>query len=356
MNILPLICVCGVLWGEVCDAPAPESPALKFASESQRHMATDFTIQVHHRPEQDPRPALAAAFAKIASLDRMMTDYDPSSELSRLSAGAPHEKPVPVSADLAAILRHAERVSRDTEGAFDVTVGPLTRLWRQARRQKRIADEEKRTAALATVGWRNLEITHVEGRDFVRLHRPGMRLDLGGIAQGYAVDVAFEMLVEAGYRHILINASGDIRVGEAPPGEPGWKIGLTALAPNAPPEKFIYLAKTSISTSGDVFQFVEFEGQRYSHIVDPATGLGVTTPMSVSVVAPSCTQADAYASALCVLGPERSRRLAAVGQGELTASFVLQTEDGVRAVALPGWEKLDVRAVPRECGAHERAP
>lgn len=351
MIILPLICLAGACLAQVpSHAPSPGEPTvtapsqqvaeLALATESQKHMGTEFTIQVYHPKEVSPQPALQAAFAKIAALDKMMTDYDPASELSKLGASSPHAMPVPVSPELWDILKQGDSASRQTGGAFDVSVGPLTKLWRQARRQKKKPDAERLKAALAAVGFQHIELSKDadEAAYRVRLTQPNMRLDLGGIAQGYAADLALEIMQKHGFRQVLINASGDLLAGDAPPGKPGWKIGLTALQPDEPPTQFVYLKNGAISTSGDAFQFVEVDGKRYSHIVDPATGLGLTTPMSVTVVASTCTVADAFASAMCVLGPEKSLLMQKEWKHDIEALFVYQAEQQVKTAKTPGWD------------------
>jgi thiamine biosynthesis lipoprotein len=301
-------------------------------------MGTEFTIQVYAADQALAQRGLAAAFREIGRLDRMMTDYDPQSELSRLGASSPHDSEVEISDDLWQILTAGEKVSRATGGAFDVTVGPLTKAWRQARRQKQLPAADKLAAALAAVGYEHLKLSPPDAKTkTAQLTQPNMRLDLGGIAQGYAADRALEVLNEHGLSRALVNASGDIVVADPPPGLPGWKIALGDLDPHQAPTKFIFLANAAISNSGDAYQFVEVAGQRYSHIVDPQTGLGLTSRMSVSVLAPNSTTADAYASAVCVLGPERGLKL--VKEAELEALFVIAVEEGVETKATRGFEK-----------------
>ncbi len=142
------------------------------------------------------------------------------------------------------------------------------------------------------------------------LTQPGMRLDLGGIGAGYAVDEALAVLREHGITRAMVNASGDIGVSDPPPGAAGWKIGIAPLEkPDGPPSRYLLLANAAVTTSGDAFQYVEIDGQRYSHIVDPKTGLGLTDRMSVTVVARDCITADSYATAVCVLGPQLGLKL-----------------------------------------------
>jgi thiamine biosynthesis lipoprotein len=135
-----------------------------------------------------------------------------------------------------------------------------------------------------------------------------MRLDLGAIAKGYAADEGLRVLRQHGTPRALINTGGGVVVGDPPPGDAGWRVGLLPLEPTGP-QQFIVLANSSASTSGDAFQFVEINGTRYSHIVNPQTGLGMTERSSVTVVAPDGTTSDSLATAVCVLGPERGLKL-----------------------------------------------
>jgi thiamine biosynthesis lipoprotein len=251
--------------------------------------------------------ALDAAFARIRTLDKVLSDYDEASELSRLSAASPTASPVPVGDDLWHALERADSLSRLTGGAFDVTVGPMTRLWRRSRRQRELPTADRLAAAREAVGYQHVRL-HRQSKA-VELLRPQMRLDMGGIGQGLAADEALAVLRNLGFTRALVNASGDIVAGEPPPDSRGWRVGIAPLNPAAPPSQFLELARGAVSTSGDAFQFVEIAGQRYSHIVDPSTGLGVVDRSSVSVMAQDGTTADALATALCVFGPVRGLEL-----------------------------------------------
>lgn len=311
---------------------ADEAVAWQRVERTERHMATDFTIVLYaSAPTQaagspGPKPpvanidtekvsgdksraeqALDAAFARIRVFDQVLSDYDDASELSRLGAASPTARPVPVSAELWLALERADALSRLTDGAFDVTVGPLTRLWRRSRRQRELPSAERLAVAREAVGYRHVRLHAAEKS--VELLRPNMRLDMGGIGQGMAADEALAVLRGWGFPRAIVNASGDIVAGDPPPDAPGWRVGIAPLDPAAPPSHFLQLARGAVSTSGDAFQFVEIAGQRYSHIVDPRTGLGVVDRSSVSVVARDGTTADALATALCVLGPVRGLEL-----------------------------------------------
>ncbi|MBP89295.1 MAG: ApbE family lipoprotein [Planctomycetaceae bacterium] len=274
---------------------------------TQPHMGTSFAISLYAPDRATADKCFAAAFNCVAELNRIMSDYDPESEVSRLSSSSPHATPVQVSDDLFKVLWQAHRLSVETEGAFDVTVGPLTKLWRRARRRKQLPDATRLAKARASVGYKLLKL----GPDdqTAQLVRAGMRLDLGGIAKGHAVDEAMAAIRTFGVTQVLVNAGGDIVIGDAPPGELGWKIGVAALQPDEPPSQVLTLVDCSVATSGDAWQYVELGGKRYSHILDPRTGLGLTRRSSVTIIAPSGLLADSLASAVSVLGPERGIEL-----------------------------------------------
>ncbi len=172
-------------------------PALSRFSSTEPHMGTRFQIVVYAPDEDAARQAATDAFARIAALNATMSDYDKTSELMRLCAraGGP---PVPVSAELFFVLSRAQEVSRQSGGAFDVTVGPVVKLWRRARKLRKLPDAEKLAEARALVGWRNVRLD--EKKRSVQLLKPGMQLDLGGIAKGYAADEALAVLKKHGIR------------------------------------------------------------------------------------------------------------------------------------------------------------
>ncbi len=153
-----------------------------------------------------------------------------------------------------------------------------------------------------------------------------MLLDLGGIAVGYAVDEALALLKTRGIASALVDGSGDIGVTDAPPGQAGWRIGIAPLDVEKEPSRYLILKNAAVTTSGDAFQFVEFEGKRYSHIVDPQTGLGLVDHSSVTVIARNCTIADSYTKAVSVLGPERGLKL--IDETPGAAAIVVRAPQG----------------------------
>jgi thiamine biosynthesis lipoprotein len=273
-----------------------QSPSRVFEY-SQVHMGMPVRLLVHARDETAALEAARAAFARIKSLDEMMSDYRPDSGLRRLE-GRPGER-IAVSKELFEVLRTALDVARITDGAFDPTVGPLVALWRSARRDQRLPDQNAIRRAREIVGWR---LIHLDPPDGVRLAAPGMRLDLGGIAKGYILQEALRVLRAHEVTAALVEAGGDVVVGDPPPGKTGWKIATADSNPEFA-QRAGSLANSALATSGPSAQFVEVDGIRYSHVVDPRTGLGVTSNRTVRVIARDGAIADAVATALCVTGP-----------------------------------------------------
>jgi len=307
-------------------------------------MGSTFEIILYAPDEQTAQRALDAAFARIEQLNGVFSDYDSESEAGRLSHASPMPAAVPVSDEMFAVLDYSARLSRETDGGFDVTVGPISRLWRRARRQKQLPAPQRLQEALASVGYRQLELD-ADGRT-ARLAAPGMRLDFGGVAVGFAVDEALKVLNRHGLTRALVNGSGDIVLGDPPPGEIGWRIGVAPLEPDQPPSRLLRLAHCGVSTSGDAWQYVEIDGRRYSHIVDPQTGLGLTTRSSVSVIATDGMAADALATAVSVLGAERGLTL--VERTCKAACLIVRIEDEKpQVIESREWKKHEIAVAPR---------
>ncbi len=274
---------------------------------TREEMAVPVKILLYATDESAATAAAEAAFARIHRLNSVLSDYDPDSELRRLSETAIRGMGVPVSVDLWRVLVHSQKLSSRSDGAFDVTVGPVVRLWRRARRREQLPVSERLKTAKALVGYDLLRLD--KDSQSVELLRPGMRLDLGGIAKGYAIDEALGVLKKHGINRALIDAGGDMVLGDPPPGKNGWRIGVARLKVDTPPHCILVLANVAVATSGDAWQYVEIDGKRYSHIVDPRTGIGLTDHSSVTIVASTGMAADALASAVSVLGPEKGLKL-----------------------------------------------
>jgi thiamine biosynthesis lipoprotein len=295
------------LWVVGALASAPGLAADTRFQFSQTEMAVPVKV-VLYAPTQALATRIAqAAFDRIAALNQVFTDYDTQSELMRLSSTSGEGIAVPVSEDLWRVLSRAQQISRMSAGAFDISVGPVVRLWRRARRQKELPPNVQLHETLSRVGYEKIRLFPADHK--VELTTKGMRLDLGGIAKGYILAAALETMRQQGVRAAMIHAGGDSALGDPPPGRSGWRIGVGMLKSDAPPLEFLSLANTSVASSGDMWQFVEIGGRRYSHIVDPRTGVGLTGRSNVTVVAPDGATADALATAVSVLGHERGLRL-----------------------------------------------
>ena len=331
------LAACVLVLAGGCGGPdgAAAPPAAR-VSETRRLMGVPWTITVFAATPEAGGEAVEAAFAEVGRLEGILSDYDPGSEVSQLSAAAPTARPVPLGDDLWRVLSAAVEWRDRSGGAFDPTVGPLTTLWRQARRSGVIPRADKLAAARQAVGISRLSL-HAEQRA-VSLRMPEMRLDLGGIGMGYAVDRGLEVLARRGVTSAMIDASGDIAVSGPPPGASAWRIEVAALADREgrAERRVVDLVNGAVTTSGDAFQAVEIEGVRYSHVVDPRTGLGVPGPAAVTVIATDCTTADAVATAASVLGPEDGLPFVERVPGA-AARFVVGAADGHREICSSRW-------------------
>jgi FAD:protein FMN transferase len=304
-----------------CTAPSyAADPALIRYAFTEPHMGTEFKIILYATDQSAADKASKAAFQRIADLDLIMSDYRATSELMRLCQKAGGD-PVKVSDDLFFVLSKAEDVSKLSEGAFDVTVGPIVKLWRLSFRTQKMPDKEKLAKALDLVGYQKVHFD-AKGKT-VKLDKAGMQLDLGGIAKGYAADEALTVLEKHGIARALVAASGDIAVSGPPPDAEGWTVAIAPLdVAKDKPAKSLLLHDAAVSTSGDAEKYVEIDGKRYSHIVDPRTGLGLTQRMSVTVIARHGVTADSMTKIVCVMGPEKG--MALIDKADGVAAFMVR--------------------------------
>ncbi len=250
-----------------------------------------------------------ASFQLVDSLNTVYSDYLQSSELTLLSKTAGSGAFVPVSPLLYDMLLTSKKAAQKSNGAFDITIGPLSRLWRQARKEKRFPSKDEILLAKKSVGIRNVVIDPVTNE--IRLLAPAMQLDLGGIAKGHVAQQVVSFLGENGITSALADAGGDMACSNPPPGKKGWTVGInvpestTELLPET-----IEIGNSAIATSGDLYQYIEHEGKRYSHIIDPRTGYGVQFQRNVTIIAPDGATADWLATACSILSPKESKKLA----------------------------------------------
>lgn len=291
---------------------------------SEAKMGTRFHLVLYAPDSTIATQAAQAAFTRIDQLNKIFSDYDPSSEVSRLSTLAGSKQKVLVSKDLWTVLSMSQNMAKKSKGAFDITIGPLSKLWRRAIRQKLLPESISIENAKDKVCYKDLKLYPKDHS--VRLKKEGMRLDLGGIAKGYTVDAVIEVLSNFNIMHALIDGGGDIYVKGSPPDSQGWKIKMLVRKTRTPSldffeadtkkwsnrkeyEQTVYLSNTAIASSGNTFKYLVIDKVKYSHIIDPSTGLGLTHNEMVNVQAPSCALADALASTLSVLSIKKGRRL-----------------------------------------------
>jgi thiamine biosynthesis lipoprotein len=273
-------------------------------------MGTGFRVVIYAPTKEAADSAAEAAYARIDQLNDRLSDYDPKSEISQLSLKtweAPMSAPVPVSDDLWRILVASVDAARESDGAFDVTLGPCTRLWRRSRNLNELPTPERLAEARKSVGWEAIRLfpeTHS-----VQLLKPKMRLDVGGIAKGYTSMEALAVIRQRGLPHAMVGAAGDLSVGEPPPGRTAYRVGVNSMERDDGPVDYVNLRNASVSTSGDTERFVIIDGKRYSHILDPKTGLGLTARIGASVIAPDGTLTDWMDTAICVMGVEKGLAL-----------------------------------------------
>ena len=306
-------------------------------------MAVPIRVVLYTTDADAASEAARAAFDRIGELNSVFSDYDPHSELRRLCDRSAEGRTVPVSGDLWRVLLHSQQLAERSDGAFDVTVGPVVRLWRNARHTKELPSARSLDAARAKVGRRLMKL-HADSRA-VELFRPDMRLDLGGIAKGYAVDEAMKVLRRHGVARMLIDAGGNLGLGDPPPGETGWRIGVVRSSAAGSARQYLLLANCSVSTSGDLCQYAVIGGVRYSHLVDPRDGRALTGRRSATVVGPNGMTTDGLSSAVAVLGPVEGLRLIDDTPG-FEASFA-RIVDGREEVFLShDWKQLPEAKTP----------
>jgi FAD:protein FMN transferase len=286
-----------------------QQPSLARYEFTRVEMALPFRIVLFAPNSLAASNAAASAFDRIHQLNAILSDYDSDSELSRLSQSSGQDLEVKVSDDLWNVLTASQEIARASEGAFDITVGPVVNLWRKARRDKKFPRADLLADARSRVGYTNIVLN--ERSHTAKLLHPDMRLDVGGIGKGYALDEAMKVLQAHGITRALITGAGDMAVGDAPPDKSGWRVELAPLdSPDAPATQFVLLRNCGFATSGDLFQRLEIGGKRYSHIVDPRTGIGLTDHSLVNIVARDATTADALSKVVSVLGSEKGFRIA----------------------------------------------
>jgi thiamine biosynthesis lipoprotein len=277
-------------------------------------MDTFCTITVVSPSKKKAKEAIEAGFDEIKRLEESLNFFSKESELSAINR-ASGEKPVRVSNDTLEVIKKAVEIAGYTNGAFDPTIGPLSRLWGFSRQNLLLKEEgqkpfvpskDKIINNLRLVDYKKIKINPLTSEIF--LEETGMLLDLGGIAKGYAVDKAIESIKRKGIKAALVSIAGDIRAFGMKPGSKPWRVGIQ----NPRGEDVfvsLYLEDKAISTSGDYQRYFIKDGRRYHHILNPDTGYPASGVISVSVIAPEGYLADGLSTGVFVIGPEKGIRL-----------------------------------------------
>jgi len=295
-----------VVWlmvlGGACGGGSPGAAPSRVVQRAGTAMGSELRLTAYAVDDAAAQRAFDAVFGEFERLDALLSVWRPGSDVLRVNAAA-GDRPVPVSSDTRAVLRAARQVSDWTAGKFDVTFGPLAEVWKfDAQDQDNsIPDDAHIRARLPLIDYRKVEIDDEAGTVF--LARKGMRIHLGGIGKGYAVERAAAILRQAGIRDFMIQAGGDLYAGGLKEGKP-WRLGIND--PRGPAGRLfaaVDLSDGTFSTSGDYARFFIKGGIRYHHLLDPASGLPARGCRSVTIVADSPTQADALSTGVFILGP-----------------------------------------------------
>ena len=281
---------------------ARESDTVRMHSESRVALGTFVRVDVCHEPQQTSTlgEALARVWQRLSDINALMSAHDDESDIGRLNRA--DTRPVRIHADTYHVLRTALEYSQLTDGAFDVTVKGLVDLWREAAEKNEMPPPERIHSARTAVGMDNLVFV---GDNTVRLYNENTRVDLGGIAKGYAVDEAARILRDEGFEHFLIDAGGDLFAGGRNCRGRVWRIGIRDPRDTNRIIDTIAVSDAAVTTSGDYMQFFDVQGERLPHIINPQTGHPHTEAASATVVAPTAQEADALSTALCVMGGAR---------------------------------------------------
>ncbi len=278
-----------------------------FNSGYREVMGTFAQITVAAKNKRQAADFFAQGFGQFEKVQRLMNDRDPNSELSMLSAVAVG-KPVSVSPELFDVIQASVHYSQMTDGAFDITVGPLTKLWRQTQQTGQPPSDEMVAAAKEKIGYQKIHLD--PSAKTIQLEQKGMKLDLGAIAKGYAVDLAERTLKGAGAKAGMVDLGGNIRCFGAGPGRGGaWLIGVQDPRNDEKIILTLRLNDMAAATSGDYRRVAVVNGRPYSHIINPKTAQSVRELAGVTVIAESAMQADALSTAISVLGTERGLAL-----------------------------------------------
>jgi len=262
-------------------------------------MGSRFDISVVANSQQEGEIYIDLAISEISRIEKLISSWDPNSQTSEINRNA-GVKPVKVSKELFGLIERSIAISKLTEGAFDISYASMDKIWKFDGSMKRMPTKEAIKSSVAKVGYENIILDRKNSSVFLK--KKGMKIGFGGIAKGYAADKAKKLLQEKGVVAGIINASGDMNTwGRQPNGEE-WKVGITNPLNKNKVFALIPISNSAVVTSGNYEKFVEFNGTRYSHIINPKTGYPSKGIISVSVFTPKAELADALATSIFVMG------------------------------------------------------
>ncbi len=319
VNVFFLLNICIF---KVTNSNGQPSPIWQKFTFAENKMGSKFELIFFDQDSTHAKMMAKAANLIIDSLNHSFSDYDSTSEISKIAILA--GKWVPVSADLIQILKESRAAYQATDGAFDITMGTLTKLWRKNRKLKTLPDHKEISVALKNKGIKYLKIDSKNNRAY--LSKNGILLDLGGIGKGYAAERIKDFFYKNDMKRILINAAGNIAIGEAPIGKKQWDIAVEIPGNSYKMSHYtMELKDMAVSTSGDAYQFLELNGKKYSHIINPKTGLGLTNQKQVTIVCKNATKADWLSTACCILSTKKALILA---EKEKASILIIENKGG----------------------------
>ena len=275
---------------------------------SMQKMGSPFNLVIYADTKQIADSAAQESFKLVDSINIVCSDYDSSAELYKLQFAAVG-KPIKVSSMLMELLCTSSQAYKDADGSFDITVGPLSRLWRNARKSQIFPTATAINEARKSIGFNKVQLD--SNAQKITFLQPNMQLDMGAIAKGYAADKVLALLKSFGITNALVDAGGDMVAFGMPPQKKGWTIGINVPGQQEKLlERKLVLSNKAVATSGDAFQYMLHDGKKYGHIIDPRTGYGVTFQRNVTVVAPTATTADWLATACSILTLDQVKILA----------------------------------------------
>ena len=295
-------------------------------------MGSPFVISVITSDSIALLPIIEKAYQRVDALNQIFSDYLETSEINTICQKAHIWQPI--SDDLYHLLRISKQAFENSDGTFDVTVGQIVKVWRKARKMKKMPDVGILQAALLKTGFKKIEIDKNSPK--IRFLTEGVLLDFGGIVKGFAAQEVVDILTKNGFPNCLVDAGGDLAVGQK---KEGWQIAVNLpQSENQQMPRFLSLQNQAVATSGDMYQFLEYKGKRYSHIVNPKTGLGVTKQRNITVISSDGAQADWLATACSVLPVRKALRL--IKKYPDTALLILENKKGkIKTIQSPHFEK-----------------